>query len=200
MFQNLSQESKQLKKKTVILKKKSPALESKSQELTPTPTQELANSPIASQNSSNTESLESVKIESIIAASQPEAKKRRGRPPGSKNKTSLDLDAQNAVATPESSVIAIPKEALKPLIQFPYKAWALKTGFDGCALDDSEAEALAPMVDECLKRYMPATQSEHGPLIVLCVTAVMFTGMKYMALLEWQKMKREQNASNDRSS
>ena len=200
MFQNLSQESKQLKKKTVILKKKSPALESKSQELTPTPTQELANSPIASQNSSNTESLESVKIESIIAASQPEAKKRRGRPPGSKNKTSLDLDAQNAsVSPPQESAIAIPKEALKPLIQFPYKAWALKTGFDGCALDDSEADALAPMVDECLKRYMPATQSEHGPLIVLCVTAVMFTGMKYMALLEWQKAKRE-HAQNDRTS
>lgn len=157
------------------------------------------NLPTASLNSSSDAPLEQVKIESIIAASQPEAKKRRGRPPGSKNKSTLDLDAQNVAPQPESA-ISIPKEALKPLIQFPYKAWALKTGFDGCALDDSEAEALAPMVDECLKRYMPATQSEHGPLIVLCVTAVMFTGMKYMALLEWQKMKREQNAQNDRSS
>lgn len=166
----------------------------------PTLTKESESLPTALLNSSSDAPLEQVKIESIIAASQPEAKKRRGRPPGSKNKTSLDLDAQNAANSPsQESAIAIPKEALKPLIQFPYKAWALKTGFDGCALDASEADALAPLVDECLKRYMPATQSEHGPLIVLCVTAVMFTGMKYMALLEWQKAKRE-HAQNDRTS
>lgn len=190
---------KPLKKRVLVSKKSKANLEPNL--TTSQPTLQTSQTPLKPLETPINAGPTRIDVEKIVSSSTGEiAKKRRGRPAGSKNRDpglvhASTTNAAGAGASPIGGSLepafSIPKEALAPLIKFPYKAAALKTGFDGFALDDAECEALVPLVDQCLRQYMPATQTAHGAAIALSVTLVMFTGMKYMAYLEFSKSKEK---------
>ncbi|MGE4109028.1 MAG: hypothetical protein AB7F66_17655 [Bacteriovoracia bacterium] len=42
------------------------------------------------------------------------------------------------------------------------------------------------MVDACIRAYLPASAGKHSPAIALFATLTAFTGMRYMAYIEWK--------------
>lgn len=144
-------------------------------------------------------------IANKIAAAQSPLKRKRGRP-------RKDSSASFASPTPETSSgesaspssgatkspsapsatasFEIPREALKPLVQFPYAIAAKKTGFEGFLLEEETANALVPMVDSVIRQYLPTTIGPHATLITLCGTLLVVTGSKYMMYLDWRAQGR----------
>jgi len=131
-----------------------------------------------------------VDLRDIIGHGQTDVQKRkRGRPRKDQSGIGIESSDPSLAASPSlpAQTFDIPKEAISPILQMPFKAAALKTGFDGWNLSSEEANAVAPMVDAVIKRYLPDSTNPHAALIALCGTLTVFTGIRYMAFLEWKK-------------
>lgn len=130
-------------------------------------------------------------------------KRGRGRPPkssGAANHSAPGLGAgNNAGALPGGQAgattappVAPPNPALVPVLQFPFKLAAIKTGYDGFKLDRSDAEGMVPLLDACLNQYMPTVgNSPHMALMAFGVTLAVTAGMKTMAYVEWKAEKQK---------
>ncbi len=130
--------------------------------------------------------------ESTAAIAEADAPKNKGgRPKGSKNKPkdgSTPGTPPPVGAMPVNTPV-IPVGILAPVIQMPYTAAALKTGWDGWKLEDEYAQELAPQVDMVLKAYLPQL-SEKGAALVGCLFSITtITAIKYMGYLEWKAGK-----------
>lgn len=62
---------------------------------------------------------------------------------------------------------------------------AKRTGFDGFALSDEEADGIAPLVDAVLRQYLP-NNSPHAAAYTLAGVLLVTTGVRYMAYLDWR--------------
>lgn len=103
---------------------------------------------------------------------------------------------------PASVESPIPKEALGPILQAPFKALALKTGFQPFELSQPEVDALVPMTDQVLKQYLSVTSmGPHAALITLATTLTVLSGVRYMSYLQWRRDSIEKwNASQNLGS
>jgi len=90
-----------------------------------------------------------------------------------------------AVNTP-----VIPPSILAPVLQMPYTAMALKTGWEGWKLEDAYALELAPQVDTVLKAYLPQLSERGAAVVGVLFSVATITAIKYMGYLEWQVKNR----------
>lgn len=143
-------------------------------------------------------------FDAIVAGVKQDAeKKKRGRPPkAASSSTAPSASANGAQATapitttPALASPEIPREVLSPLVQFPYLIAAKRTGFDGFALSKEEVDALVPMVDHCIRQYMPNVTGPHAVAVTLLGTVAMMTGTRYMMYLDWRKEQYVKHAEN----
>ena len=121
--------------------------------------------------------------ESKDAISSAEPVKRRGRPKKDPNAPAKEKP-KKAAESPKVETAAIPTPPpifLKPVINFPYQALALKTGWAGWQLTEKEQEDNAVLLDAVLKRYLPQMGSEHPEAFALILSLGMATVTRYMA-------------------
>ncbi|MGD9730001.1 MAG: hypothetical protein AB7T49_21615 [Oligoflexales bacterium] len=133
--------------------------------------------------------------ESKDAISSAEPVKRRGRPKKDPNAPAKEKSKKTAEpAQPAAAVIPTPPPTyLKPVINFPFQAAALKSGWAGWNLTEKEQEENAVLLDSVLKRYVPQFGSEHPELFALCLSLGMAVTARYMA---FQAILR-QHAANE---
>jgi hypothetical protein len=92
----------------------------------------------------------------------------------------------------------IPKEALAPLLQFPYAIAAKRTGFAGFELSKEETDALVPMLDAVLKQYLPQVSGPHAALMMFGGSIAVITGIRYSMYLDFKAANTLlQNAKTD---
>lgn len=96
---------------------------------------------------------------------------------------------KEAVAAP-----ALPPTYLKPVINFPFKAMALKTQFPPWELTDKEQEENAILLEKCMARYLPQLQSEHAELVGLSIGLGMAVVSRYMAYRAYLESRAPQDA------
>lgn len=142
-------------------------------------------------------------MDSIIADSKRAnevVKKKRGRPAltdeqkeerrrlkeGGSVKPEVERAAAESAAPPLPDT-PIPKEALGPIVAAPFRIAALRTGYNGFDLSDSERDGVVPLVDACLRQYLGPATTPHAAAIALGTTLAIFSGMKYMGYLQWRR-------------
>ena len=156
-------------------------------------------------NESNTENLnteeikqavavEAVKSKAMLAEQVDKPARKRGRP--------AKKDAANPEITPQSLPLSakiepIPTAILAPMLKFPFKIAALKTGYEGFSLEDGEADSLAPQLDQVLRTYMPQANSGEMALVVFAASLATVGGMKYMLYLDWKNEQKEKKAQEN---
>ncbi|MGE3263586.1 MAG: hypothetical protein AB7K68_17550 [Bacteriovoracia bacterium] len=74
-----------------------------------------------------------------------------------------------------------PIDYLKPVINFPFQALALRTGWQGWQLSEEEKTSNAVLLDLCMKRYLPQLQNEHAELVGLALGLGFAAASRYMA-------------------
>lgn len=126
--------------------------------------------------------------------------KRRGRPKKDPN----EAPKPKKEATPAQAQVASafpPADFLKPVVNFPFQALALKTGWAGWNLTEEEKSSNAILLDLCLKRYLPQLQSEHAELIGLAIGLGMAGVSRYMAFQSFlQAQKKVINETTEENS
>lgn len=156
----------------------------------------MENNEIKSENLDITEvkqavAIEAVKSKAMLAEQNDKpAKRKRGRPP--QNAASPEITAQSLPIG--AKVEPIPKELLSPMLKFPFKIAALRTGYEGFTLDDDEAEGLVPQLDQVLRTYMPQASSGEMALVIFGASLATVSGMKYMLYLDWKNEQKEKKA------
>lgn len=121
--------------------------------------------------------------------------RKRGRPPGSKNKsdsgeTSPESAAPQVGADPapqaqaaQSPTSMVPM--LIPTVKMVYGFQARKTGFPGFNATDDEAQTIAIGVDQVLEKYLPQLSEKMGVVVVCIFNIGVITLSKYMAYYDW---------------
>ena len=150
-------------------------------------------------------------LKSAASAEGKPLPKKRGRPMGAKNVSHVGAapgipSSSAPSASPLSNPVApqtvpldIPKEVLIPVINFPYSIAAKRTGFSGFKLDKEECDAIIPLVDQCLKQYLPSVTGPHAAAVALLGTISVITALKYSAYLDFKnESAKEKNAKFDR--
>lgn len=138
--------------------------------------------------------------ERLAGESLKAVKRGRGRPRGSKKVTTTSsgpihdsaastLGASTGAPSPTSEAIDIPVALLKPVLQFPFRIAASKTGYEGFNLSDDEADSMAPMLDQVLKAYLPQLNGPQAALAALGASLAVITSTKYLAMLEWKRLR-----------
>lgn len=140
----------------------------------------------------------------VNEASLEPPKKRRGR------RKKSEIDAANAAneAANSGSIstigqgthgVSIPPGMLKPVIEFPFRIAAARTGYTGFALDSSESESISPLLDQCVNQYAPTVAGPHAAALMLGAMLVMTAGMKYLTYVEWKRDEIEKRKAAARA-
>jgi len=134
-------------------------------------------------------------VESKEAIANAAPVKRRGRP----KKNPDDIKKEVKKENPAPAAAMPPPDYLKPVINFPFQAMALKTGWEGWNLSEEEKLSNAVLLDLCLKRYLPQLQSEHAELAALALGLGMAAVSRYMAYNAYLNARRESVSASDES-
>jgi len=110
--------------------------------------------------------------------------KNKGGRPSNAEKARREAEARAAQAAEIQNVV--PSEGLKPLLQLPFAAAAIQTGFPGFQLTDQEADSLVPSAHAVLATYAPQVKSEHVALVALGGGLISLAFTKYMAFIAFR--------------
>lgn len=116
-----------------------------------------------------------------------------GAPAGSALSPSL-IDAELAAA------LDIPPEMLAPFLQLPFDIARMSTGFPGFGLPDDVAKKCAPLFGHVLRQYLPATDSEHAPAMILALTLGSHFGFQYFQFMAAKKEQTQTLAERNASA
>lgn len=150
-----------------------------------------------SANAENQPSLAEAVQESKDAISSAEPVKRRGRPKKDANAPAKEKSKKEAEAKASAPVApSIPPTFLKPVVNFPFQAAALKSGWPGWNLSDKEQEDNAVLLDLVIKRYAPQFQTEHPELFALAIGLGMAGVARFFAFRELLIRAQAEQARN----
>lgn len=117
-------------------------------------------------------------------------KRGRGRPRKVESET---IEASRPQIQPSEKISTastqdIPKPVVEAVLGYPYKLAARKTGFQAFELSQDELDALTPMAQECLRKWLP-DGGTHNPEILLLGSLAVITAVRYMAYLDFKQEK-----------
>ena len=144
-------------------------------------------------------SLEAAVQESQEAIATAEPVKKRGRKKAPRDENGNIIRAEKPVESKsatkgEVTPPALPPSYLKPVLNFPFKAAALKTQFPQWELSEKEQEENAILLDAVIRRYLPQMQSEHPELLALSIGIGMACVSRYLAYRAFLESREAQNA------
>lgn len=141
---------------------------------------EVATATEETQSPAEQPSLAEAVQESKDAISSADPVKRRGRPKKDANAPAKEKPKKEAAAVAQVPAPP-PPTYLKPVINFPFQAMAVRTGWPGWNLSDKEQEDNAVLLDMVMRRYLPQLQSEHAELVGLALGLGMAAVSRYLA-------------------
>ena len=132
----------------------------------------------------------SLGLRDIVAGGQPapEEKRGRGRPKGS---TKTPAPALGGL--PSADPIIWSLDGSKALARVPFDIGAVLTGIKEISLTETEIEAIAPSLRECLIQFAPAAGAKYACVIALS-SSLIGVGLAKVSILKKVKAEREAEA------
>jgi len=94
---------------------------------------------------------------------------------------------------PSMDMVALSPEMWGSIPEMVYDGLAVRMG-EHWRLDKDEVIAYGKAIEAVAERYLPQYAGEHPQLIILCVTAVTITAMKFKAHIEIKRIQGAKNA------